>query len=191
MKGWAAHISHAWRRYRAAEDGTVTLSFVLVFPVFMFIFFMTVENGIINLRKFMVEHAVDRAVREVRVGTMIDPDADDLRDRICEIIEVIPNCQTNLRIEMTRNDVRNWQPIGDAARCVNREDPEDGDDIFFDQFGNNELMYLRICARVDPFLPTTGIGLRLVEDADAAAGRSYAIVTTAAFVIEPFRAEDE
>lgn len=186
---YSKKIWQRWRDYRADESGIVTLSFVLAFPVFIFIFLMTFESGMINLRKTMVEHSVDRAVREVRIGRTTGNDVDRLRQRICEKARVIPNCESELRIEMIRRDVRDWVPIDGAAQCVNREDPDDGDDTF-DRFGNNELMYLRICVRVNPFLPTTRIGLRLVEDADAAAGSSYAIVSSAAFVVEPFRVDD-
>lgn len=181
-------IRHRWQDYRKSEDGVVTVSFVLVFPLFMFFFFMTFESGIVNLRKMMLEHGVDQAVREVRIGTLIDPDANRLRTRICEYARVIPNCESQVRVEMIRRDVRGWVPINTAARCVDRNDADNGSDVF-DEYGNNQLMYLRVCARVDPFLPTTGIGLRLVQDADAAAGTSYAIVSSAAFVVEPFRAE--
>ncbi|MEL6682019.1 MAG: pilus assembly protein [Pseudomonadota bacterium] len=181
------------RRYRAAEDGTATLSFVIAVPIFMFIWLMTIESGIVNLRKFMVEHAVDRAVRDVRVGNLIDPDADDLRERICDITQVIPNCMNDLRVEMVRRDVRNWVPVNPQVQCVNREDPDDQDEETFDQLGNNQLMYLRVCARVNPFMPSTGLGLRLVEasEGDAAAAGSYAIISSAAFVVEPFRAEED
>ncbi len=179
------------RRYRLAEDGVATLAFVVAFPVFMFVFLMTIESGIINLRKFMVEHALDRAIREVRLGNMIDPTPDKFRDEMCRIIEVIPNCRQDLRIEMVRKNIREWTPVSPQVNCVNREDPDDGNDIFVDEFGNNELMYLRVCARVDPFMANWGLGLRVVQASadDATAGGSYAIVASSAFVVEPFRAE--
>ncbi|MEL6838731.1 MAG: TadE/TadG family type IV pilus assembly protein [Pseudomonadota bacterium] len=182
------------RGFRKADDGVVTISFVIVFPVFMFFFLMTFESGIVNLRQVMLERGVDLAVRDIRIGTIQGTNNDrldeDIRKRVCEVAGVIPNCESQLRLEMIRRDVRNWVPINSAVRCVDRSNPDEPA-LQFDEYGNNELMYLRACVRADPFLPTTGIGLRLAEDgANAAAAGSYVFVSSAAFVIEPFRAEN-
>jgi hypothetical protein len=59
--------------------------------------------------------------------------------------------------------------------------------------GDNKLLYLRACIRLDPMLPTTGIGRAIVEAAegDDAARGSYALVASSAFVVEPFAGEDD
>lgn len=195
MSGLFENFLANLRKFRRSEDGVVTLVFVIVFPVFLIFFFMTFENGIVNLRQVMLERGVDLAVRDIRIGDIKGTDNDqlneDVRKRICEIAGVIPNCESQLRIEMIRRDVRDWVPIDPAVQCVDRSNPDQPNPVF-DPYGNNELMYLRACARVNPFLPTTGIGLRLTESADnPVAGGSYAIVSSAAFVIEPFRVEEE
>jgi hypothetical protein len=60
--------------------------------------------------------------------------------------------------------------------------------VEFTNGGNNELMVLRACARIDPLLPTTGIGKAIVDNnSGSAAGGSYALISTAAFVVEPFQ----
>ena len=187
---WTSQIRNSLGRFRAEEDGVTTISFVLVFPIFMFFFFMTFESGMANLRQVMLERGVDLAVREVRIGTLSEPTVDDLRERICDIAGVIPRCESQLRIEMLRRDVRNWVPVRSSVQCVNR-DQDDQDAETFDEYGNNELMYLRVCARIDPVLPTTGIGRRISNSDDAAAGGAFALVSAAAFVIEPFRADDD
>ena len=141
------------KRFRQEEDGVVTVSFVLVFPVFMFFFYATYETGMVNLRHVMLERGVDLAVREVRIGSMNNPTADRLRERIC---------------------VTRAEPV---------QLPEE-----FNTFGDNELMFLRGCARIDPVLPGARLGRKIKEiDSSAAAGGSFALISSAAFVVEPFQ----
>ena len=186
MKTYMSQIKSVARRFREEEDGVVTVSFVIVFPVFMFFFYATYEVGIINLRHVMLERGVDLAVREVRIGSMSNPTADTLRTRICDIAGVIPDCANQLRVEMLRRDVRNWVPVPAAAQCVNRGEPVQTPEDF-NAFGDNELMYLRVCARIDPQLPGTGIGRKLATtNTSAADAGSYALISSAAFVVEPF-----
>lgn len=178
------------QRFQRAEDGTVTLEFVLVFPVFFTFFLMTYEQGMISARHVMLERGVDVAVRDVRIGRMPNPTRDSLRQRICEVAGIIPNCATQLELEMVRRDPRNWANVGDNVSCIDRGAAVQPV-IEFTNGGNNELLILRVCARFDPFLPTTGIGKAIAEGNDnSAAGGSYALVATSAFVIEPFRRED-
>lgn len=176
------------KRFRQEEDGVVTVSFVLVFPVFMFFFYATYETGMVNLRHVMLERGVDLAVREVRIGSMNNPTADRLRERICDIAGVIPDCENQLRVEMLRRDLRAaWVPISSAAQCVNRAEPVQLPEEF-NTFGDNELMFLRVCARIDPVLPGARLGRKIKEiDSSAAAGGSFALISSAAFVVEPFQ----
>jgi hypothetical protein len=188
---WLRALKSGLERFRKEEDGVVTVEFVIIFPTFFLFFLMTYENGMISLQHVMLERGVDLAVRNVRIGRLANPDANDLRAEICDFANIIPDCENQLRIEMLRRDVRNWAPVNGPIQCVNREAgaQADQDDEDFDAFGNNELMYLRVCARIDPVLPTTGlIGRRITEsNSGLAAGGSYALVSSAAFVVEPFQ----
>lgn len=179
------------RNFRKAEDGVVTLEFVIIFPIFFFFFLMTVENGLISLRHVMLERGVDVAVRDIRIGRngMVDPTRALLKERICQEAAIIPDCDEQLAIELLPNDLRNWDPNIGPILCRDRgEDPPSGDSII-PTGGNNALMFIRVCARIDPFMPTTGLGKTIVDsNTGTAAGGSYALVSTAAFVVEPFRA---
>lgn len=175
------------RDFRKADDGVVTVEFVIIFPVFFTFFLMTVENGIISFQHFRLERAVDLTVRDIRIGTIQNPTRAEMLEEICDRAGSIPSCETELEIELIANDLRNWTPVNGDIQCINRgEDPPAGDSPI-PTGGDNELMYMRVCVRIDPIMPTTGIGKAIVDrNSGDAAGGSYALVTTAAFVIEPF-----
>ena len=178
------------RDFARDERGVVTVEFVLIFPIFFAIFLMIFESGMISLRTVMLERGVDLAVRDVRIGRLPNPSRNDLRARICEIAEIIPNCLTQLDLEMTRNDPTNWTNISANAKCVDRGNINNNDEAL-DLTANNQLMILRVCARVDPFFPTSLLGKSIAEaSTSSAADGSMAIVSTAAFVVEPFRADN-
>lgn len=175
------------RDFRDDEEGVVTVEFVIIFPIFFFFFLMTVESGIISFQHFRLERAVDLTVRDIRLGIMQDPTRREMLEDICERAGTIPNCETELQIELLVNDLRNWQTVSSSIQCIDRgEDPPSGDSVL-PTGDDNELMYMRVCARIDPLMPTTGLGKAIVDrNSTSSAAGSYALVSTAAFVIEPF-----
>lgn len=176
-----------FRQFWAAEDGVVTVEFVIVFPIFFMFFLMTIELGMTSVQHVMLERGVDLAVRDVRIGRMANPTRDNLRERICDIAAIIPDCINQLELEMVRRNPRNWATISPAVRCIDR-DADVQPVVEFTNGNNNELLILRACARIDPFMPTTGLGKTIAESNDnPAAQGSYALSSTAAFVIEPFK----
>jgi hypothetical protein len=152
---------------------------------------MTYEQGIISLRNVMLERGVDMAVREIRIGAMPEPTGPLLKTAICDYAQILPKCETELELEMVVRTARNWVDVPSRVRCIDRSVDTQAS-VDFVNGGNNQLVFLRACIRLDPMLPTTGIGRAIVEAAegdDAAAG-SYALVASAAFVVEPFADED-
>ncbi|WP_342078659.1 TadE/TadG family type IV pilus assembly protein [Yoonia sp. SS1-5] len=179
------------RAFCRDESGVASVQFVMVFPIFMLFFGMTFENGIVSLRHVMLERGVDIAVRDVRIGRMPNPTRELLRSRICDVALLIPDCENALELEMITRDPRSWQAIPANVACVDRGDPSKPK-AQFTQGGNNQLVFLRACARFDPVMPTTGLGKVIVEENNSsAAGGSYAHVATSAFVVEPFRRDDD
>ncbi|WP_108816191.1 TadE/TadG family type IV pilus assembly protein [Loktanella sp. Alg231-35] len=177
-------------RFAKDDKGTVTVEFVLVFPMFFGFFLMTYESGMISARHVMLERGVDIAVRDVRIGVLPNPTREQLRQRICDTALIIPNCEQQLEIEMLRRDPTAWVAVPSTVRCVDRGDINaDNSDV--DTTANNQLMVIRVCVRIDPVLPTTGLGKAIVEsNSDSSADGSYALVSMAAFVVEPFKVED-
>ncbi|MFO8126828.1 TadE/TadG family type IV pilus assembly protein [Yoonia sp.] len=183
-------------RFLKDESGTSSIEIVLVFPVFFGFFLMTYESGILSSRQVMLEHGVDVTVRNVRIGVIDETDSDllraALRTGICDSARILPDCENQLEIEMIQRDPRvAWVPLSDDVQCVDRGDLTAPYTGTLDSTGNNELMFLRACIRIDPILPTSNLGKALIAGnaGDTAAGDSYALVATSAFVVEPFRNE--
>ena len=184
-------LQKAAARFARADDGAASLEFVIVFPVFFGFFLMTYESGMISTRHVMLERGVDVAIRDVRIGQIPNPSAEGLRTRICEVARIIPDCENQLEVEMVRRDPRAWVPLDADVECVNRG-AETRPVVDFTNGDNNQLMIVRACVRIDPMLPTTGLGKAIVQsNNDDIAQGSYALVTTTAFVVEPFRAEED
>lgn len=180
-----AHFARFWRD----ETGVATIEFVIVFPVFFGFFLMTVESGLIALRHVMLERGVDVTVREVRLGAMPNPTRALLRERVCEVAGVIPDCESLIEIEMTEMSPTvqsDWDNYDPRAECVDRGNLGASSAVV-DTVGNNSLMLIRACVRIDPFLPTSVLGKTIIRENDTSeAGGAYSLVSMAAFVIEPY-----
>jgi Flp pilus assembly protein TadG len=176
------------RKFTADETGIVTVEFLIVFPIFFGFFLMTYEMGVISVRNVMLERGVDMAVREVRIGAMATPTSALLKESICEYAQILPDCENQIELEMLVRDVNAWVDIPTDVACIDRSVTTQAA-VSFSNLGDNKLVFLRACIRVDPMLPTTGIGKAIVDSADDAAGGSYALIASAAFVVEPFSDE--
>ena len=186
----APPLSHL-RRVARSTDGVVTIEFTIIFPIFMFIFLMIVESGVMSLRQVMLEHGTEVAVRDVRLGRITNSDSAEfqlaVKERICGEATMIPDCMAQLQIEMLRRSPRAFTALPADIPCVDRSQTVQPS-VTFTTAGNNDLMFLRVCARVDALFPTTGIGRAIVEQNDGdAAGGSLALISEAAFVVEPFQ----
>ena len=130
---------------------------------------------------------MDVVVRDVRIGAIPNPTRNTLRANICDVARLLPDCENQLQLEMIRRDLRNWVDVPDTVQCIDRG-AEVQPVVEFTSGGNNELIFLRACVRLDPVLPTSLLGRTIVDaNANSAAGGSYALVSTTAFVVEPFR----
>lgn len=184
------------QRFLKDDGGTASIEIVLVFPVFFGFFLMTYESGVYSSRQVMLEHGVDVTVRDVRIGRIDETDSDQLRtalrEGICDNARILPDCMNQLEVELIQRDPRMpWVPLDNNVRCVDRGNLNNPFDGTLDDTGNNELMFLRACIRIDPFLPTSNLGKAFINAnaGNSAAGQSYALVASSAFVVEPFRAE--
>lgn len=173
------------RVYRRKEDGSATVEFVLLFPLFMSIFLMGFESGFYMVRNVMVERAVDISVRDIRLGNGKVPQYEDIIERICDAAVVLPDCSETVHIHMEEVAITPGAiaALDDEARCLNyySDEPQfDGSEYEVGQA--NTMMLVQVCASVTPFFPTTGLGLRLQN---SELSGDMAIVATTAFVNEP------
>lgn len=168
--------------FRRSEEGSATLEFVITFPAMLVLMLSGFEVGMVSLNHAMLERAVDMTVRDIRLGTGETAQHDELKDIICERAGFIKDCGTNLRLEMIQVDPRAWVAIRTQADCTDQSQ-EVAPVREFTNGQENELMFLRACAKIDPLFPTSGLGKSLVDSGDGAG--QYALVSMSAFVQEP------
>lgn len=179
-----------YKKFKKDQEGTATIEFVLLFPAFMFLFFMGFESGYYMVRGVMLERAVDVAVRDVRLANGNVPEIDQMKTNICNVATILPDCESSLQIE-----IRPVAPVpggvaaaGNQVSCIDkRVDPtDDVNATTYDTGSGNQLMLVRVCALAQPMFPTTGIGAGMRYDNFG----NYALVATSAFVNEPGNSTD-
>ena len=174
------------RRIRSSEDGGPSVEFVLVFVPFIMLPVAGFELGLLMTRHAMLERGLDMAVRELRLNTSSPTGYEDFRDMLCNAAGILPDCTTNVRLEMRTVDLYDAASGGGNnvpahASCTRVDEPFDvNEEIFFNGVAN-EVMVVRACGIFSPMLPTFGIGHFLSNFSD---GR-YRLVSATAFVMEP------
>jgi hypothetical protein len=163
------------------ENGSVTVEFMILFPVVFGLFLATFELGMLLTRQVMLERGLDLATRKVRLGLVEEVTHDALKELICSEGTMIPDCVHQLRLEMLPVDPRGSDMLGANIDCVDRSNPAKEVREFRPGI-SNELMILRACALVDPYFPTNVLGFPSIP---TNAGQAFGIIATTAFVIEP------
>lgn len=176
-----SRMTSQWRRFVRDEAGSVnTISFAIWTPILLLTLATALEVGIYTARATILERGMDLATRDVRINTGSTPSHADLKQTICDNASIIPDCTNNLRLEMMSRDLRAWTAIPSTPDCTDR-----ALDVAplreFEPGTENELMFLRACAKVEPIFPTTWLTSALYTDT---AG-DFAIVAVSAFVQEP------
>ncbi len=180
MKGtFRSRLSRLSARFRR-EDGNSSIEFVILFPIFMVLFMSSFEIGLLMVRQVMLDRATDIAVRSLRLGLWEDANHDDLKDYICEVALILPECKANMLIELSPVSKETWSPLPEGPTCIDKS-AEVQPVTTFKAGIQNELMMVRVCALQKPFFPLTGLGLQLPRhDPD-----HYALISLSAFVNEP------
>ncbi len=169
------------REWSRREDGTATLDFVILVPVFVSLFVSSFEVSIFTIRQMMLDRALDLVVRDLRLGTWTNVTSDTLKAQICErTIGLLPDCSNQLMIEMVPISSATWDTPDPNATCVDR-DAEVQPAVAFNPGTENQMVIIRACSMVDPFFPGTGLALSL----EANVGDGFPIIATSGFVNEP------
>ena len=170
-----ARPSRFWRD----KDGAIALEFALVAPVFLAIVFSIFEAGWMMTKVMMLEMALDKTVRELRIGRPESFTYDYVKDKICDRVLVYPGCKAQLAVELVPIPVGSPFPSG-PPRCVDRGSVTQPPNVF-DPGARSQFVFVRACVITDPLTPGLGIGLQLQKDEFG----GYAIVTQSAFLNEP------
>lgn len=169
------------RRFAREESGSVeTVAFALWMPMIVLILLTMLEVGTYTARSTMLERAVDQTVRSIRLETGAAPQHEAIKALICARAVILPNCATNLRLEMVQRDPRSWSDLPATVDCVDNA-LEVAPVREFTNGESNELMVLRACAKITPLFPVTFLASSVQKDA---AG-DYALIAATSFVQEP------
>ncbi|SIO57400.1 hypothetical protein SAMN05444722_3724 [Rhodovulum sp. ES.010] len=173
-----SRLSRAFRR----EDGTASIEVVLTLPIVFSMFLMSLESTILMTRQMLLEHALDKSMRGIRLGHYPGLDHDMFKDILCSQAHLFPDCQNVVAIELTPVPPSTWELPDISPVCVDRRSttPLNPDDHFA-QGPQNQLMIVRACVTVDPFFPGVGLGLRLEQHPRD----GYQLIAASAFVNEP------
>jgi len=176
------------RKFRKRQDGTVSVEFVILFPIFIFVLLTGFESGFYMVRNVMLDRAVDIAMRDVRLGNTMNtpgqpPDIAALKRRICNEASIFPNCMQMVQVELRPVPIA---PGGIAAvtgntRCVDTSAPNLPPSTVYDTGEGNSMMVVRVCALADPLFPSTRLATGMAADPQG----NLALITINAFVNEP------
>ncbi|WP_415183627.1 TadE/TadG family type IV pilus assembly protein [Phaeovulum sp.] len=170
------------RQFWRKEDGASTIPAVMFLPFFIILMFSGVELGVLMLRQTLMDRGVDMSVRLLRLGAPM-PTHEQLKRSICSNIGFIPNCMNDLSVEIYAVDKATWtsSQAGTSVTCIDRAATEPPPPTTLERGASDQLMLLRACLKVDPMMPTTGLGGALTKTGDG----SIALIVTTAFVNEP------
>lgn len=162
------------------EDGTTMVEFVLTLPLVLAFLLSSVDLGVLMLRQVFLDRAVDMATREIRLGRVNGDGLEEFRTLVCNGTVMIADCAAATAIELRPIDPATWAGLNDPAQCIDRT-AEIAPMLAFNPGAAQDLMLIRVCAVVDPFLDVTGLVLGLPRDASG----GYRLVSRAAFTNEP------
>lgn len=167
------------RRWRANEDGGVTVEFVIIFPFVLSLLLMAFDSGITQLRHVFLNRAVDIAVREVRLGRVNE--SDSLSQLICARTAMLPSCLQNITVEMQPVDTTTFSGLAAPTQCIDSESSITPALTFNPGAGDQQLMLIRVCVVADPFIRATGFISAMPINAEGA----YVLIANSIFVNEP------
>ncbi|MCY4334572.1 MAG: pilus assembly protein [Litoreibacter sp.] len=153
----------SWWKKIMCEAGTASVEFAIVVWVFLLIFVSSFELGMATMRLTMLEHGLDKAMRDVRLGTATTFTRDEIRDRVCNYAGLLKDCQGNLLLEMQVIDRTTFSLPPVRATCIDKSQPA----IPVTDFVNgadSDLMFIRACYVIDPLYPKLALGAMLKTD---------------------------
>ncbi len=177
-------MRRGWSRLRALRlwvdrSASAAVEFALVVPVLVAIVLSTFEVGWYMVQTIMLDRAVDRTVRELRVGSFANPTQASMRQRVCREAMVLFDCEQSLTLELVPVTTPSTYP-NDAARCIERANPIQPV-LRFIPGGRSQTMFVRACYVVSPFTPGLALGLAMAKDDDG----DFRLISKSAFMNEP------
>lgn len=169
------------RFFAGNERGTATIEFVIAFPFMMSLIFATFDSGLMMSKYVVLENALDRVVRDVRLNGIANGESGHtyFKNSVCAIATLIKDCESSLFIEMSPiNTSGSFAPVPDAT-CIDRSS-EATPAISFAAGVQNDIVYIRACLVVDRYFPSALSGIFSVDESGG-----IRLIADAAYVVEP------
>ena len=185
MSNLRSHV-RAWLR---REDGNAAMGFALIFPLFFALFAASFEIGLYTIRQTILERAVDITVRSIRLGQMVDPKHDDIKDMICSNAPSLSDCQETLKVDVTRVETTTWtMPVGDGTCRDRSQELDPPGNVDPNPQARQVLMVMQVGYVAEAIFPGTGIAAGLQRetvDANGVGSGGYRVMAATAFLNEP------
>ncbi len=173
-------IARSLTQWLRREDGTASMEFVLVVPVIIGIFMASFESGLLMTREIMLEQSVDMTMRELRLGHYGIVTNAKLKTEICSRTIIFPNCESSIKVELSRISTTTWSVPAMPVGCINSSQPVEPV-VTLNAGVENDMMLVRVCVSLPAMFPGMGIALNLPLDSHG----EYGLVARSAFVVEP------
>jgi hypothetical protein len=174
------HIApHPLRRFRRNTLGASAVEFALVLPVFLALVLSTFEAGWLMVQSIMIDHALDKTIRDLRIGLIADTSMQNVRKIVCSKARVLIRCERSLALEFIPITSAADYPT-DNARCIDRTS-EIEPVLRFNPGARMQTVYVRACFVVNPITPFLGAGMSLPVDQRG----EHRLIATSAFANEP------
>lgn len=176
-----------FRSFLLDNSGEASIEFVFIFPILFTIFTASFESSMYMARYVMFDRAVDLTVRQLRLGTLLKPTHQNLKDTICRsgmLISSVSDCVNSMKIWMQPIDTASFNMAAPPSSCVDRAQPINTDEPPVSEFAygaENQIMLMRICMKEYPMFPTTAVSVKMPVDSDG----NYVMLVTSTFVNEP------
>ncbi len=173
-------LTRRLRKFRKEEGGFMVAEFAIAIPLIFTLFLTSVELGIHTVRQMFLDRGMDMSIRMVRLNTAKNYTHAELKDMICSYSAILPDCDTQLRLEMTLVNMRGFVGLPSTADCTDVSQPITPLRTFT-RGSDHSVMLIRGCYMFDPVFRMNGLGESFTKD-----GAGHAkMVSTSAFVQEP------
>lgn len=166
-------------RLWTCRAGAAAVEFALVIPLLLAMVCATLETGWIMVQTIMLDRALDLTIRDLRVGLLVNPTQQSMREQVCERALVLANCNQTLALELIPILSEASYPT-DAEHCINRGSTV-APVLRFNGGGPSQTMFVRACFVVSPMTPFIGVGLAIPKDETGA----MRIIAKSGFINEP------
>lgn len=173
-------LALARTRFGRAVTGSAAVEFAMIAPLLFALLIGTFDAGGVMVKSMLLERSVDIATRLIRTGAPeAAADAAGLKTQICaRTILKLGDCANRLTVELTAVTKSADFPTLDVT-CVTKSVPKPT--VKYAAGGRSDLIYVRACLTVDPFVPLIGTAFGLPRSADG----DFRIVVVTTYTNEP------